>query len=72
MSPGQKATSGRLLDHIVGAPKNWQRHVDTKRFSSFQIDDELHLCSLLDRKVSGFLPLENSSSIGSGKAISIP
>src|SRR5882672_7892700 len=49
---------GRSLDYPVRAREHSLRDLDTKRFGSFQIDEQLELGGLLDRKISGLCALE--------------
>jgi hypothetical protein len=49
-----------LLDDLVGERAQGRRYVGSKCPRSLQIDDELKLGHLNDRKVGGFLALENA------------
>jgi hypothetical protein len=40
-------TSAELIDHLVGELLQMQRHVETKYFSSLEIDPQFDLCWLL-------------------------
>ena len=51
-----------LLDDLIGAAEQRERKCQTECPRSFEIDDKLHSCGLLDRKVSWLLAVENSPS----------
>ena len=51
--------AARLFDHLVGAREQRRRHFEAERLGSPQIDHELELGCLDDRKVRGLLSLEN-------------
>jgi hypothetical protein len=46
-----------LFDHFVGAAKQRQRRGDAERLGGLEVDDQLDLRDLLDRKSAGFSPL---------------
>jgi len=52
-----------LLDHLVGAAKERQRNDETERSCGFEVNDQLDLSDLLDRKAAGSFTLENSTRI---------
>ena len=39
------------------------RHVNAERLGGLEVYDEVKLCRLQDRKIAGFLPLENSRNV---------
>ena len=45
-----------LFDHLVGAGKKRRRHVEAERLRHDQVNDEVELGRLLDRKIGGFAP----------------
>src|SRR6266487_1814096 len=52
------AANTPLFDHLVGAAEQRQRHCDAERLGGLEVEDQLHLCSLLDRQICRPLPLE--------------
>src|SRR5262245_13232175 len=58
--PSSRFTS---LDHLVGALLKEQRHVEAKRLGGLEIDGQLELGRLLDRKVRRRGPLEDAINI---------
>ena len=49
------------FDHLVGAGQQRRRHLDAERLRGGQIDNQLELGRLLDRKVGGLRPPQNLS-----------
>jgi hypothetical protein len=47
---------GMLFDHLVGAGKERRRHVEAERLRHDQVNDEVELGRLLDRKIGGLRP----------------
>jgi hypothetical protein len=45
-----------LFDHLVGAGKKRRRHVEAERLRHDQVNDEVELGRLLDRKIGGLRP----------------
>ena len=52
-----------LLDHLVGALLEVQRHVKAERFRSFEIDHQFELDWGLDRKLARLLAPQNAIDI---------
>jgi hypothetical protein len=52
----QRRAVARLFDHLVGAGEQRRRHLDAERLRGGQIDNQLELGRLLDRKVGGLRP----------------
>src|SRR6476659_2441376 len=48
-----------LFDHLVGADEKRWRNGQADRFSCGQVDNEIELGRLLDRKVGGLRPSQN-------------
>src|SRR6266446_6148088 len=59
----------RLLDHLVGGGLQRQRDGEAEGFGDLEIDHQLELGRLLDRKRGGRRALENARDIGAGAAI---
>src|SRR2546427_2333718 len=47
------------LDHLVGKRKQLVRHREAERLGGFEIDDQLELGRLFDRKLAGICAREN-------------
>src|SRR5262249_19899413 len=62
----QQRTS--LFDHLVGGGEQSWWHSETERSRCLEINDQLELARLLDRKVGGLLVLEDAIDIGCGAA----
>src|SRR5262245_51180070 len=58
-----------LLDHLVGALLNRQRHRNVKHPGGLEIDDQLKLDRGLDRKLVRLSALENSIGVSSGASV---
>src|SRR4051812_34170168 len=50
---------GMLFDHLVGAGKKRRRHVEAERLRHDQVNDEVELGRLLDRKIGGLRPAKS-------------
>jgi hypothetical protein len=48
----------RLFDRLVGSGKQRLWNVETERFGGLEIDDQLDLDGLLDRRSAGLSPLK--------------
>src|SRR6266568_5224593 len=59
------------LDHFVGAGEECLRHGEAERPGRLEVDDELELGGLLDRKVRWLHTLENSLNIGGSPTIGV-
>src|SRR5215831_10979206 len=58
----------RLFDHLVGGREQSWWHTEIKRSRCLEINDQLELARLLDRKVGGLLALEDAIDIGCAAA----
>jgi hypothetical protein len=68
-SRGSKAAgSGGLFDHLVGAGKQRGRDGNSERFGCLEIDHQIELGRLLNRKVGWLCALENLVNVASGSA----
>jgi hypothetical protein len=54
--PSAQMQHGMLFDHLVGAGKKRRRHVEAERLRHDQVNDEVELGRLLDRKIGGLRP----------------
>ena len=52
-------TQHRSFDHLVGAREQRRRHVEAERLRHDQVNDEVELGRLLDRKIGGLRPPQN-------------
>ena len=52
-------TVNDLLDHLVGAGEQRRRHFQANRLRHDQVNDEVELGRLLDRKIGGLRPPQN-------------
>jgi hypothetical protein len=59
---GQKRTSHYSFDYVIGAREQVRRHGEAERLRGLEVDDELELGGLQDRKVSGFCATENQTA----------
>ena len=60
LSPtGRAAGCNDLLDHLVAAGEQRRRHFQANRFRHDQVNDEVELGRLLDRKIGGLRPPQN-------------
>src|ERR1700730_544707 len=60
-----------LFDHFVGSSEKRLRHRKAERLGGLEIDDQLGIGGLLDRRVSRLLAPENATRINAGEAISV-
>ena len=58
-----KVRNQTLLNHLVGALLEVQRHVKAERFRSFEIDHQFELDWGLDRKLARLLATQNAIDI---------
>ena len=56
------AATAPLFDHLVGNSEQFIRHVEAQCLGGVQVDDQLELGRLHDRKISGLLALEDPTS----------
>lgn len=52
-----------LVDHLVGAAKQCERHVEAKRLGSLEVDDHVNLRDLLDGEIGGLFAFENAAGV---------
>ena len=53
------AANKSLFNHLVGAGDERRRHVEAERLRHDQVNDEVELGRLLDRKIGGLRPPQN-------------
>ena len=56
MHRNKTSAVARLFDHLVGAGKSVGGHVEAERLRHDQVNDEVELGRLLDRKIGGLRP----------------
>jgi len=56
----------RSLDHLVGTGEQRRRHFQANRLRHDQVNDEVELGRLLDRKIGGFRPSKILSTKSAG------
>jgi hypothetical protein len=59
MHRSKTSAVARLFDHLVGAGNQRRRHVEAERLRHDQVNDEVELGRLLDRKIGGLRPPQN-------------
>ena len=69
--PSSVMNSRRLIRSLVGAQQERFRDAQPNRFRSRQVNDQLELGRLLDRKVGWFRALEDLVDIGCGSEIEV-
>ena len=62
---------GLLFDHLIGAALDRLRHGNSERPSGLKVYDQFDFRSLLHRKVSGFLAIENTADIVASKMVGL-
>ena len=60
-----------LFNHVIGASKQCRWHLETERLGSLEVDDEVEIGRLQDRKISWPGALENLSSVIADLATSV-
>ena len=55
----------RLFDHLVGVGEHGRGHIEVEHLGSLEIDDQLELRWLLDRKIGRLFALEDAIEVGS-------
>src|SRR5262245_3414049 len=60
-----------LFDHLVSAGEQRKREGETKRAGSFEVDDQLDFHRLVNRQVSRFGTVENSTCVDADLPIGI-
>src|SRR5262249_31247165 len=65
---GQKRTSTRLVDHLIGARDECRGHRDAERLGGLEVNDQLELRGLLDRQITRLCTLQNFVSVARGAA----
>ena len=60
-----------LLDHLVGATKERQRHGDAKHLCGFEVDEQFDFGGLLDRQVHRLFALENAAHVAPGETAGV-
>src|ERR1051325_10098744 len=59
------------LDHLVGAGQERLRNREAECLCGLQIDYQLQLRGLLNRKIGGLLAVENSANVDAGQPVRI-
>jgi len=57
------STPAFLFDHLVGASEHARWHFDAERLGSLEVDHQLVLGWLLDRKIARLLTLEDAVDV---------
>jgi putative ABC transport system substrate-binding protein len=60
-----------LFDHLVGAGEQRRGHLKAERLGGLQVDQQLDLGGLLDRKVGWLLAFENAARIVAGPSVRV-
>src|SRR5262249_57049805 len=67
----QSQQGSRLFDQLVRSSYEGERHCETERFRSLEVDNQLHRRGLLDRQIGRPLALQDSTHIATGKPIGV-
>ena len=65
------AANCTLLDHLVGGGEQCGRDFEPERPRGLEVDHQLELCGLLDRKVGWLRALKDSLNVGSSPTIQV-
>jgi hypothetical protein len=60
-----------LLDQLISSARASRWNCEAESLRSFEIDDQLKSCGLLDGQVGRFLPLEDAPGVNAGQIIGI-
>src|SRR4051794_1961687 len=60
-----------LFDHLVGSNHQRRRNIEAKRLGGPQVDHQLELRGLLDRKVGWLRTLEDTLNVGGSPTIQV-
>jgi hypothetical protein len=64
-------TAKALFDHFVGERENLRRNLDPECLRRLEIDDQLKLSWLQNRKIGWFFTFENAANIDAGLAVRV-